>query len=104
MSRTSCLSGSSVQDGPSTDIRSLVERFPHLDRIPMLWGTRECRSYLNHLLTDTRGGQRRGFPPEHAKTIFALLTEHDDSFPEAGDPAEYMGFAALEGRRAAAVF
>lgn len=65
-----------------TDTSALYERFPHLRRIDTMWGSRECRQYLMHLMTDTRGGTRQGFPPQHAATIMALLMEHDRCFPE----------------------
>ncbi|MCB1886511.1 MAG: hypothetical protein KDH20_02785 [Rhodocyclaceae bacterium] len=66
----------------ATDTRALYARFPHLIRIELLWGSLECRQFLSGLLTDDRGDHRTGFPAEHAKTIFALLMEHDAAFPE----------------------
>lgn len=65
-----------------TDTRALYECFPHLRKIDVMWGTRECRDYLFQLMTDTRGGKRQGFPAEHAMTIMSLLMEHDREFPE----------------------
>lgn len=66
----------------ATDTRALYMRFPHLVRIELLWGSLECRQFISGLLTDDRGDHREGFPAEHAKTIFALLMEHDAAFPE----------------------
>ena len=57
---------------------------PHFERIHnrivALWGTQECRDYINTLLTDTRGGTRSGFPPVIAKELFRLLHQHDLEF------------------------
>ena len=57
---------------------------PHFERIHKrivaLWGTQECRDYINTLLTDTRDGTRSGFPPVVAKELFRLLHEHDLEF------------------------
>ncbi|WP_232299225.1 hypothetical protein [Azoarcus sp. CIB] len=47
-----------------------------------MWGTAECRKFIFLLMTDTRGGGRQGFPPEHAGTIMSLLMEHDRRFPQ----------------------
>lgn len=50
---------------PANPEASAIEKFPHAQkRICMLWGTHELDVYLNHLLTDTRDGQRKGFPVE----------------------------------------
>ncbi|THF66200.1 hypothetical protein E6C76_04905 [Pseudothauera nasutitermitis] len=65
-----------------TDTRALYERFPHLRQIDLMWGSKECRQFIFRLMTDTRGGARQGFPPEHAMTIMSLLLEHDRNYPE----------------------
>lgn len=65
-----------------TDTTALFERFPHLQGIDLIWGTRECRQYISNLMTDTRGGKRQGFPAEHAMTIMRLLMEHDNLYPQ----------------------
>lgn len=72
---------------PVTDTRKLYEAYPHLVKIEELWGTRQGREFINSLITDTRGGQRHGFPPEHATTIVSLLIEHDREFPRFDIPA-----------------
>jgi hypothetical protein len=42
---------------------SAIERLHHVQqRICMAWGTQELDAYINHLLTDSRDGQRSGFP------------------------------------------
>lgn len=66
----------------TTATAALFERFPHLRVIDELWGSRECRDFILRLMTDTRGGTRQGFPPEHARTIMSLLMEHDRLFPK----------------------
>lgn len=65
-----------------TDTKALYERYPHLRQIDLMWGSRECRRYLMNLMTDTRGGTRQGFMPEHAMTIMRLQMEHDRLFPQ----------------------
>jgi hypothetical protein len=80
----------SPQARPKIDTVALFERFPHLRCIEESWGTLACRRKLMALMNDTRNGQRKGFPPEHAMTIFRLTMEHDADFPqyeEADNPA-----------------
>lgn len=49
---------------PTTEA-SAIEAFPHVrNRICMLWGTHDLDQYITHLMTDTRDGQRSGFPVE----------------------------------------
>ncbi|PKO59030.1 MAG: hypothetical protein CVU25_03150 [Betaproteobacteria bacterium HGW-Betaproteobacteria-19] len=68
-----------------TDTAALYERFPHLQTIDLIWGSVDCRRHLFRLMTDTRGGTRRGFPAEHAGTVMRLLLEHDRLFPQFED-------------------
>lgn len=65
-----------------TDTAALYARYPHLQHIELIWGTRECRRYLLKLMTDSRGGKRHGFEPDHALTIMRLQIEHDNLFPQ----------------------
>lgn len=52
---------------------SELERFLHVKkRICMLWGTQELDGYLNHLLTDSRDGERKGFPVEVTAELLFL--------------------------------
>ena len=52
---------------------SEIERFPHVQkRICMLWGTQELDGHINHLLTDSRDGQRSGFPIEVTAELLFL--------------------------------
>ncbi len=71
---------------PTTDTSEFYAAYPHLARIDDLWGTAQCRKLLIELLTDTRNGTRRGFEPEHARTIFRLLSEHDEKFDHLDNP------------------
>lgn len=68
-----------------TDTQALYQHYPHLRVIDEIWGTKECRAFVQRLLTDTRGGKRQGFPPDHARTIMSLFLEHDRVFPEFED-------------------
>lgn len=70
---------------PKTDTSELYAAYPHLQKIDGMWGTPQCRHLLNDLLSDSRGGTRQGFPPEHASTIFRLLQEHDVDFAHLDD-------------------
>lgn len=72
---------------PKTDTAALTARFPHLCSIEENWGTLACRRQLMSLMNDTRNGQRQGFPPEHALTLFRLMLEHDTDFPQYEEPA-----------------
>ena len=67
---------------PKTDTARLYADHPHLACIDEMWGTPQCREFISRLLTDTRGGERRGFDPEHASIIFQLLFEHDRQYPD----------------------
>jgi hypothetical protein len=52
---------------------SAIERFPHvIKRICALWGTHDLDQYITHLMTDTRDGQRRGFPVEVTAELLFL--------------------------------
>jgi hypothetical protein len=73
---------SMTQRVTETPTEKLYERFPHLRKIDLLWGSPECRKFVFMLMTDTRGGTRAGFPREHAATIMSLLLEHDRKFPQ----------------------
>lgn len=51
-----------------------VEQFPHvIKRITMMWATPELDHYINHLLTDSRDGKRRGFPVEVTAELLFLV-------------------------------
>lgn len=57
---------------PTTEA-SAIEAFPHVrNRICMLWGTHDLDQYITHLMTDTRDGQRSGFPVEVTAELLFL--------------------------------
>lgn len=84
---------------PSVDTRELFARFPHLQKIVDLWGTAACRAYLMGLITDTRDGRRQGFPANHARTLFQLLHEHDERFPQFDHGREERQWVDVRPRR-----
>jgi hypothetical protein len=51
-------------------------------KIAKLWGGPALCEFINTLLQDTRGGTRKGFPPDVAKALFMLMQKHDQEFPE----------------------
>ena len=58
---------------PTNPEASEIEKFPHVqNRICMLWGTQELDGHINHLLTDSRDGQRSGFPVEVTAELLFL--------------------------------
>lgn len=51
--------------------------YPHvMERLVELWGRAECETYLRALLTDTRDGEREGFPPPVIEEILLLTGVH----------------------------
>ena len=70
---------------PAVDTSQLYSAHPHLAKLDKVWGTEEGREFINRLICDTRGGERRGFEPEHASVIARLLLEHDKDYPEFDD-------------------
>lgn len=75
---------------PKIDTTAFFAAFPHLRSIEETWGTLPCRRQLMSLMNDTRNGKRKGFPADHALTLFRLMMEHDADFPqyeEASNPA-----------------
>lgn len=68
-----------------------IDKYPHItNRIEALWGTRECRSFLLDLISDSRDGQRQGLPPEVAREVLMLITSHDEAFPNLDDSQDYV--------------
>ena len=84
---------------PKTDLTQFLEAYPHLQSIVTDWGTQAGRDRISSLILDTRDGGRKGFPPEHAKTVFSLLMEHDSKFPQVEPEVRFdWGGGALDGR------
>jgi hypothetical protein len=62
-----------MNDNPANSEASEIEKFPHVQkRVCMLWGTQELDGHINHLLTDSRDGQRSGFPIEVTAELLFL--------------------------------
>lgn len=50
-----------------------IEKLAHVkNKICMMWATPELDGYINHLLTDSRDGQRKGFPVEVTAELLFL--------------------------------
>jgi hypothetical protein len=78
-----CIEGSSrsVLDANPHFI-AINDAFPHIgNRLKLCWGHQEFFSYLHHLLNDTRGGTRKGFPAEVLLALQSLSDEHDEAYP-----------------------
>lgn len=59
---------------PVNSEASAIEKYSHVQkRICMLWGTQELDGHINHLLTDSRDGQRSGFPVEVTAELLFLV-------------------------------
>jgi hypothetical protein len=68
-----------------------IEAFPHIVRqLVNLWGTEDCRSYLERLLFDNRQGRRTGFSLVAYDDILTLrqLNEHLLAIPANRDSEE----------------
>ena len=62
-----------------------LDKYPHLQkRISILWGTRDCRMYLQTMLLDDRNGKqpRAGFPFDVMLAIGALIEQHDRQYAD----------------------
>jgi hypothetical protein len=57
-------------------LSNLENLFPYIvQKIELLWGNRECETYLKSLFIDARGG-RSGFPPDILSELNVLLDTH----------------------------
>lgn len=58
---------------PNSPHRAAIEGFPHiLQKITLMWGTRELELFIGHLIMDARGGSRQGFPMDAAHEMLFL--------------------------------
>lgn len=58
------------------------DRFPHIGRrMIQTWGSFAFYIYSDTLFTDTRGGTRRGFPPEILAAITRIVKIHEKRHP-----------------------
>ena len=51
-------------------------------RLSIVWGDAAARTYLISLITDSRDGERQGFPKEVTSALIALAAQHDNEFPQ----------------------
>jgi hypothetical protein len=59
-------------------------RFPHIaNMIELTGGTVEFNRFLDKIMSDTRDGQREGFPKDVASALLRLSIKHDVDFPNA---------------------
>ena len=69
-----------------TEIVLLPQRHNAIyQRLGFVWGSLECRTYLLHLITDSKtkeGNDRQGFDPAVASELAKLLHHHDEEYPE----------------------
>jgi len=74
----------------------LLPKFEHIyEKVCAIWGSHECRFYLNKLLSESRKGTRAGFPAEVAKEIYRLLHSHDLEYPEHSHVPDPEAFTSL---------
>lgn len=65
------------------DFRTINARFPHIGkRLAECWGHKSFGGYVDSLMNDTRGGTRRGFPPDVAFSLFHLSEAHSLEYPQ----------------------
>jgi pilus assembly protein FimV len=64
----------------AASIEQLLTRLPTLGKLPHIcselartWGSPECLAYLNQLLRDNRGGERRGFSLSSVRELLFLI-------------------------------
>lgn len=73
----------------STTFKQLGLRYPHIAiRLKQIWGAEECEAYFHELLTNTRNGERKGFPQEHLvwlKDLEELYKLHYKLYSEEHD-------------------
>jgi ankyrin repeat protein len=59
--------------------RALETQFARVfNKLLELWETKQADAYLQDLMMNTRGGTRKGFPPEVASEIFRLANYYND--------------------------
>jgi hypothetical protein len=62
----------------------LEQRFPQvLEKIIIMWDSKEFDTYLNKFMLDKREHARQGFPPEVASEILRLSMLHSEQFGTA---------------------
>jgi hypothetical protein len=67
-------------DTPISGLKAL-EDYPHIiQKTTTQWGTQACLDYLLGLISDTRAGQRNGFPLEVVEEIVLLMRILEDGY------------------------
>ena len=58
---------------------ALIEsRYPHIAKaIAVRWGTPDVKTYINSLFTDTRDGNRKGFPTEIYDALLEIYERYN---------------------------
>jgi len=65
-----------------SELAKMLGNFLHItNKLSVLWGSKECRTYL-HSLTISDRPNRAGFPFDAIVAISSLIELHDKSFPE----------------------
>lgn len=68
--------------------------FPHVGRnIQQSWGTLELSEYIHFILTDTRNGERKGFPAKAIEDLMFLSEYHNDLFKKFRKPKDIWDIA-----------
>jgi hypothetical protein len=62
---------------PTQELELIDSRFPHIGRpLKLMWGEPEVAIHIDRLLTDTRGGTRRGFPTDVLAALMRIRSHH----------------------------
>lgn len=73
--------------------RGIALRYPHIAiRMKQLWGKDAFADYMHELLTDTRNGERRGFPKQDRELLIEiqhLYKLHFGKLEHQEDPWHY---------------
>jgi hypothetical protein len=63
------------------DFKVVNDAFPRIgQKLNAFWGRREFTPYMNELLHDNRGGNRKGFPFETLIALHALAEQHHKTY------------------------
>ena len=58
--------------------RQIALKYPHIGiKMKAYWGTKKFDVYMHELFTDTRNGERRGFPAQDLELLKEIQTLHD---------------------------
>lgn len=72
-----------------SDMDVVKSSFPHVAKIiSFTWGHKECHDYLLRMFTDTRDGNRKGFPLRVFLALNSLMMQHQVEFPQFVPPTD----------------